>query len=305
MARFVGLLAFVVGSALMVAQSPGAPSESPVVYTADVDGLIHPVSAEYMIDDDGPRRPRGRDPRRLHASHPGWLGRFHPRHRHPHARRQDADCHLHRAVRRTGRVGWFPAHDRRGCRRDGSWHPSRCGASGGWEWGANGPDDGEETGGGCRGLRPDAGQWPTSKRDVRGASGDGQPGVHRAGSADGLAPAGRSRRERYPCAVAIAGWPTRDTFQRHDRGPENRRRPGRTYRDELAAAFAERRCTSQCRLPALEPRDAWTHRRTVESRCGAARRRRRTMSLAGVFRAADSPRELCRPVVAPLRVYRC
>lgn len=49
MARFVGLLAFVLGSALMVAQSPGTPSESPVVYAADVDGLIHPVSAEYMI----------------------------------------------------------------------------------------------------------------------------------------------------------------------------------------------------------------------------------------------------------------
>jgi membrane-bound serine protease (ClpP class) len=43
-------LAFGLGSALAVAQSQ-APSESgaPVVYAAEVDGIIHPVSAEYMI----------------------------------------------------------------------------------------------------------------------------------------------------------------------------------------------------------------------------------------------------------------
>jgi membrane-bound serine protease (ClpP class) len=43
-------LAFGLGSALTVAQSQ-SPSESgaPVVYAAEVDGIIHPVSAEYMI----------------------------------------------------------------------------------------------------------------------------------------------------------------------------------------------------------------------------------------------------------------
>ena len=45
------MVAFGLGSALLVAQSHDAPSGSgaPVVYVADVDGLIHPVSAEYMI----------------------------------------------------------------------------------------------------------------------------------------------------------------------------------------------------------------------------------------------------------------
>jgi membrane-bound serine protease (ClpP class) len=49
--RFVGLFVFGLGSALMVAQSHEAPSGSgaPVVYAADVDAIIHPVSAEYMI----------------------------------------------------------------------------------------------------------------------------------------------------------------------------------------------------------------------------------------------------------------
>src|SRR5260221_1710833 len=50
-ARFAGMLAFGLGSALTVAQAPGAPSGSaaPVVYAAEVDGIIHPVSAEFMI----------------------------------------------------------------------------------------------------------------------------------------------------------------------------------------------------------------------------------------------------------------
>jgi membrane-bound serine protease (ClpP class) len=45
------MLAFGLGSALLLAQSPEAPSgsEAPVVYAADVEGIIHPVSAEYMI----------------------------------------------------------------------------------------------------------------------------------------------------------------------------------------------------------------------------------------------------------------
>jgi membrane-bound serine protease (ClpP class) len=45
------MLTFGLGSALMVAQSHDAPSGSaaPVVYAAEVDGIIHPVSAEYMI----------------------------------------------------------------------------------------------------------------------------------------------------------------------------------------------------------------------------------------------------------------
>src|SRR6202162_6554908 len=45
------MLAFGLGSALLVAQAHDAPSGpgAPVVYAADVDGLIHPVSAEYMI----------------------------------------------------------------------------------------------------------------------------------------------------------------------------------------------------------------------------------------------------------------
>jgi membrane-bound serine protease (ClpP class) len=45
------MLAFGLSSALMAVQPPEAPSASgtPVVYAAEVDGIIHPVSAEYMI----------------------------------------------------------------------------------------------------------------------------------------------------------------------------------------------------------------------------------------------------------------
>ena len=44
-------MAFSLGSAVVVGASPDAPpaSNAPVVYAADVDAIIHPVSAEYMI----------------------------------------------------------------------------------------------------------------------------------------------------------------------------------------------------------------------------------------------------------------
>src|ERR1700730_15370133 len=50
-ARLAGMLAFGLGPTLMAAQSAEAPSGSgaPVVYAAEVDSILHPVSAEYMI----------------------------------------------------------------------------------------------------------------------------------------------------------------------------------------------------------------------------------------------------------------
>jgi membrane-bound serine protease (ClpP class) len=49
--RLAGMLALGLGSTFMFAQSPEAPpgSRVPVVYAAEVDSIIHPVSAEYMI----------------------------------------------------------------------------------------------------------------------------------------------------------------------------------------------------------------------------------------------------------------
>jgi membrane-bound serine protease (ClpP class) len=47
--RLAVTLAFGLGSALVVAQSHELPAGAPVVYAADVDSIIHPVSAEYMI----------------------------------------------------------------------------------------------------------------------------------------------------------------------------------------------------------------------------------------------------------------
>jgi membrane-bound serine protease (ClpP class) len=46
--RLAVTLAFGLGSALVVAQSHESPG-APVVYAAEVDSIIHPVSAEYMI----------------------------------------------------------------------------------------------------------------------------------------------------------------------------------------------------------------------------------------------------------------
>ena len=51
--RFAGVLVVGLGSGLIAAQSREAslPSSSaPAVYSAEVDSIIHPVSAEYMID---------------------------------------------------------------------------------------------------------------------------------------------------------------------------------------------------------------------------------------------------------------
>src|ERR1700730_15390746 len=50
-ARLAGMLAFGLGPTLMAAQSPEVPADSgaPVVYAAEVDSILHPVSAEYMI----------------------------------------------------------------------------------------------------------------------------------------------------------------------------------------------------------------------------------------------------------------
>jgi membrane-bound serine protease (ClpP class) len=46
---FAGLVVAAAAATVLAAQSPNAPS-SPTVYAADVDSIIHPVSAEYMIE---------------------------------------------------------------------------------------------------------------------------------------------------------------------------------------------------------------------------------------------------------------
>ena len=53
-------LCITVGTGGLLAQGPdgGAPAE-PLVLVAEVDSIIHPVSAEYMIETHGPRRPDG------------------------------------------------------------------------------------------------------------------------------------------------------------------------------------------------------------------------------------------------------
>src|SRR5437870_2870520 len=44
-----GTLALVAASVITAAQ-PGHPMGSPIIYAANVDSIIHPVSAEYMIE---------------------------------------------------------------------------------------------------------------------------------------------------------------------------------------------------------------------------------------------------------------
>src|SRR5258708_16088748 len=49
----IGCLAFTLASALMRAASQDAPASSataPLVYVADVDSILHPVSVEYMME---------------------------------------------------------------------------------------------------------------------------------------------------------------------------------------------------------------------------------------------------------------
>jgi membrane-bound serine protease (ClpP class) len=47
--RLAAAASLALGATLVVAQVP-APSPAPIVYAAEVDSLIHPVSAEYMVE---------------------------------------------------------------------------------------------------------------------------------------------------------------------------------------------------------------------------------------------------------------
>ena len=54
---------------------------APLVYVAEVDSIIHPVSAEYMIGTMDRADRERRDARRVHAAHARRPRGFHARHR--------------------------------------------------------------------------------------------------------------------------------------------------------------------------------------------------------------------------------
>ena len=100
MRKIAAFVALGLGLALAITGAPAAQSQrAPAVYTAEIDGIIHPVAAEYMSETIAARRRRGRRADRVYAAHAGRPARFDARHQQRDHSRQDAGRGLRRARR--------------------------------------------------------------------------------------------------------------------------------------------------------------------------------------------------------------
>ena len=122
------LLTALIGAAMALTLR-AAVDRAPIVETATVDGIIHPVSSEFMRSAIAQAPTRGRRADRLHAAHARRPARLHARHQQRHHRRQDAGRRVRRPGRLPRRVGRLPDHHRRRRRRHGARHPHRRRAS--------------------------------------------------------------------------------------------------------------------------------------------------------------------------------
>ena len=188
--RAVAFVAILAGAAfpgiLLAAGQVSPPAPRPVVVSAEVEAIIHPVSAEYH----GGRASSG--PMRAGAAlvvftleDAGRPGRFHPHHRHEDARGQDAGRRVRRPGRRARGVGRVPAHDRRRRGGHGAGHAHRRGPPGDRRRREDGRDDGEEGRLGRGGLRTVARHAARPQRRAR-----------RGGRRRRAAPSPRRRRSR-------------------------------------------------------------------------------------------------------------
>ncbi len=128
----------------------------------------------------------------------------------------------------------------------------------------------------------------------------GEPGVHRSGSAQRVAAAGRNRGLRSERSAAANRRPHGDAIRRIHSRIEDTQRHHRAVRDEPQAARVERGGAPERRVSAPEPRDAGTDDRAVESGGGAAGRGRRRVPAAGVLRVLHPAGQLRRTPVDSL-----
>ena len=190
-ARLVFVIAVAPRPPSPLAQTP--PTE-PVVYSAEVNSIIHPVSAEFMVATiDAADRANAalvvftlRTPGGLVDSTRDIVTRM--------LAARDAGRRLRRPVGGPGGLGRLHPDDCRRRRRDGAGHPHRRRPSGRRQRRSDGRDDVEEGGGGRRRLHPHAGRRAPPQRRARRAGGERQPRLHRPGSARRLAAADRPDR---------------------------------------------------------------------------------------------------------------
>ena len=118
-------------SAATGASAVRSDDSAPLVYAAEVDGIIHPMSAEFMVVGHRSRRHRAGVAARLHPPDARRAPGLHADDRQPHdrGRARPSSC-SGRTFRRPCRVGWVHPRARRRRRGDGAGHPHRRRPSG-------------------------------------------------------------------------------------------------------------------------------------------------------------------------------
>ena len=278
-------------------------ASAPVVYTAEIDGIIHPVVAEYMreaIAQPTPPAPRSSSSRCARRAACVDSTRDI---NNAIIRAEDAGRGFRRAVGEPRRVGRLPDHHRGRRRRDGPGHAHRRRASGRGQRREDRRDDGEEDGVGRRGLR--AGPWQrsgsaTSRWSSRPSR---EPVVHRAGSARRNAAAHRSRsRTTFPICVQKLDGRTITRFDGRTETLHTGRRATicvveMTWQQRVLSAIAH----PQIAYLLLTLGTLGLTDRAVEPGRHPARRRRRHLPAARVFRVPGAAGELRRRAADAVR----
>ncbi len=148
-----GLLAVASGVApILMASAPDGPQ--PVVYLAEIDGIIHPVSAEYLPGAIAQADAAGAALVVITLRTPGGLVDSTRDINTAIIAREDAGRRVRRPVGFARGVRRLPDHDGRRRRRDGAGDAHRRRPSRGGQRREDRRDDGQEDGLGRRRLRP-------------------------------------------------------------------------------------------------------------------------------------------------------
>ena len=277
------------------AQVPAAAA--PVVYAAEVDSVIHPVSAEYMIETIAAGRSRGCGARGVHPAHAGRPRRFHARHRLAHAlpRRRRWRSSSHRRARARRRL----ASSSRLRPTSRPWRQAPTSARRiRWRAAARQMDETmakkaeEDVAAYARTLAT------TRHRNVALATEAvrNSRAFTEDGGAERVAAAHRSDRCRISRSAEAAGWPNRPTLRRHDRRAARRPAPrvvpiDMSLRQRVLSAVAHPNVAYLLLSLGMLGSDD----RTVDAGRDSARRRRRGVAAAGVLRVPGAARELRGP----------
>ena len=283
---------------------PQPPAErTPIVYTAEVDGIIHPVATAYIRRAIAEADAAKADLLVIVLRTPGRPRRLDARHQHRHHPVEDAGRRLRVALGQPRRVGGLPHHHRRRRRGDGARHAHRRRASGVGRRPEGRRHDGQEDDVRRRRIRADdspRSASATSRWSSRRSPRAGPSPSRRRRAAESAAHRPHRRRSARPAEEA----------RRPDHPPLRRRRS-----QTLRTPGAERRTVemtwAQKVLSAVaHPQIAYlllmlgTLGLTVEMwnpRLDPAGRRRRDLPAAGVLRLPGAAGQLRRRPADPLR----